>query len=442
MARNLFFLYYGISLFILSNVNLATANEVHQSLARHKHDEHKEEAKEKNNALYNIDGQIRVRTDAVKNQNLGDFSFSSDTDDEQIISRTRLNVSIKPINQIRGFLQGQLYYRQNHNDYSKMNLYQAYLELFNEDIPINLKIGRQDFCYGSTFFLGSNDFYDGLTWDGGKLKISLLDNFWIDLIAGRYVKLNKHTSDREPALYGAYSSYELVENIDTDLYFFYHKGGFKFFHSDLPDSPKWFTLGARLAGKIKEGFDFEIEPLYQFGRIDNPERQERDTITAYGGHIEAGYTFKSEHKPRVFSAYAFGSGDNDTADKKYQEFHGNIYNDNYLVGDTSLIPDLSGITIGSSRASGIHILVTGLSMDINPKLNLNLDYHYFLADKTPLGVSNNVGSELNLIFTYKLFYDINIIASANRFFTEKFFKDAINSDKDISYFYIQTQIEF
>lgn len=435
-------IFYVKVLTSISFTNFAIALEIHDSAIRTCAG-HKESAQEKENKIFGIGGQVRLRGDFVKNQNLADFSFSPDTHDEQIVSRTRLNLSFDPASQIKGFVQGQFYMRQDHSDYSKANLYQAYLELSNaKPIPLSLKIGRQDFCYGSAFFLGTNDFYDGLTWDGLRLKIRPGDNLWIDLIGARYVKLNKHTSDDEPALYGTYSSYKLNENTDIDLYFFYHKGGFKFFHSDLPDSPRWFTLGNRIAGKIQSQLDYEIEPLYQFGKIDNPNRSAPDAISAYGGHIEAGYKFKSKYNPRLFAAYAFGSGDNDTQDKRYQEFHGNVYNDNYLVGDISLISDLSGITVGGTRASGMHVLVAGLSVDVNPKLNLNFDYHYFQADKTPLGISKAVGGELNLIATYKLAHNMNIVVSSNRFFTGKFFEDAGSPDKGVDYFYLQTEIAF
>lgn len=444
--RGFFHLIVGLIL-VFGGPGYIFASGIHHSPAEicdeHHHENNEGKSETKNTVdMVKIGTQARLRGDFVENQNLGDFSFTPDTRDEQFLSRARLNVSLAPLKWLKGFFQGQYYDRRNHSDYSKANLYQAYLELSDpEHIPIELKIGRQDFCYGSAFFLGANDFYEGLTWDGAKLRILPKDNLWIDLIGTRYVQLNKNTSDDDPALYGAYASYKLTDDNTIDAYLFYHKGGFKFFHTDLPDSDKWYTLGTRFAGNIKQ-LDYELEPLYQFGRINNAKRQERDTISAFGGHFESGYTFESKYNPRVFFGYAFGSGDNDTSDKKFQEFHGNIYNDNYIVGDTSLIPDLSGLTAGDFRASGMRIFVWGVSADIHPKLNLNLDYHYFTADKTPEGISKRMGSEVNLIATYKLKENVNIIASANRFFTGKFFEDAAGSKKDVNYFYLQTQIEF
>lgn len=407
------------------------------------HDEHETKAPQKAGITYNIGADERLRGDFVTNQALGDFSYSPDTHDEQVISRTRVNLSLNPVKEVKAFAEGQFYMREDNSDYSKANLYQAYVELSGvKNMPLEVKIGRQELCYGSGFFLGINDFYDGLVWDAAKVRLLIGDRFWVDGIAARYVNLNEGTSRDRPALYGAYSQYEIAEGAAADLYFFYHHGGFKIFHSDLPDDAAWYTLGARFAGKVMEQFDYEIEPLYQFGNIENPERSNHDTISAYGGHVEAGYTFKSKYNPRLFTGYAFGSGDNNTQDKYYTEFHGNIYNDHYIVGDISLIPDVSGITVGDSRASGMHVIIGGLSMDLHPRINLNIDYHYFLADKTTADISRHMGSELNAIANFKITENVKLIVSANRFFIGEFFKDAAGSRKDINYFYVQTQIKF
>ncbi|MDP3790429.1 MAG: alginate export family protein [Candidatus Omnitrophota bacterium] len=425
-----------------ANEECQTRGEIHDKI----HDEHEEKTAQKKGITYNIGAEERVRGDFVTNQNLGDFSYAPDTHDEQILSRTRVNFLLSPIKELKVFAEGQFYMREDNegdSDYSKGNLYQAYAELSDmEHIPLEAKVGRQQLCYGSGFFLGTNDFYDGLVWDAAKARVLLGDKFWVDGIAARYVNLNKGTSKDRPALYGAYSQYEITEDTTADLYFFYHHGGFEFFHSDLADDATWYTIGTRFAGKIMEQFDYEIEPLYQFGNIENEERGAHDTISAYGGHVEAGYTFKSKYNPRLFAGYAFGSGDNKTDDKYYSEFHGNIYNDQYIVGDISLVPDVSGITVGDFRASGMHIIIGGISMDLHPRINLNIDYHYFLADKTPADISRNIGSEVNVIANFKITENVNLILSANRFFLGRFFKDAVDSRKDINYFYVQTQIKF
>ena len=168
-----------------------------------------------------IGAEERLRGDFVTNQNLGDFSYSPDTHDEQIVSRTRVNFLLSPIKELKVFAEGQFYMREDSegdSDYSKGNLYQVYGELSDmEHIPLEAKVGRQQLCYGSGFFLGINDFYDGLVWDAAKARVLLGDRFWIDGIAARFVNLNKGTSKDRPALYGAYSQYEIAEGTTADL---------------------------------------------------------------------------------------------------------------------------------------------------------------------------------------------------------------------------------
>lgn len=105
-------------------------------------------------------------------------------------------------------------------------------------------------------FLGANDFYDGLVWDGVTLRIVPKNTMWFDIVGARYVGLDTNASERKPALYGFYGSYELPFKTTLDAYFFQHYGGFSFFHEDLPDSPRWFTMGARVAGTVEESLDF------------------------------------------------------------------------------------------------------------------------------------------------------------------------------------------
>lgn len=81
-------------------------------------------------------------------------------------------------------------------------------------------------------------------------------------------------------------------------------------------------------------------------------------------------------------------------------------------------------------------------MDVYPGLNLNVDYHYFLADKAAVDISQEIGQEVNLIAAYKILPKVSIMVSANKFFTGTFFNDAAGSNKDLNYFYAQTQFEF
>jgi hypothetical protein len=326
---------------------------------------------------------------------------------------------------------------------SDVDLYQGYFQWDKIlGFPISLKVGRQDFSYGSTFFIGPNDFYNGLSWDGFKLSASLIKDFAADLIGARMAKLNP--GDPNIYLTGLYTTYKIYKEGSLDGYLFYNKGGFPFLHREFEveeTGQKWFTLGTRFAGKIN-GFDYELEPQFQWGKIKNSIRDGRDKVRAYGGHVDLGYTFKLPWEPRIFAAYAFGSGDDDPFDGKVKQFHGNIFNDNYLVGDMSVITDLSGVTVNDIHASGIRAWVVGISVNPLSHLNLNLDVHRFLASKGVSGFSKDLGVEVNLVASYKLNKWLSLLGGANRFFTGRFFEQASGSKKNIDYLYIQGQVEF
>jgi len=98
-----------------------------------------------------------------------------------------------------------------------------------------------------------------------------------------------------------------------------------------------------------------LEPQFQWGRVKRAIGDGRDDVRAYGGHLDLGYTFALPSEPRIFAAYAYGSGCNDVEGGHYGEFHGNLFNDNYLAGDMSVFADLSGVMVGAAHASGMHV---------------------------------------------------------------------------------------
>jgi len=350
-----------------------------------------------------VGGQVRLRGDFAKNQNFTHFSFTPGHDEAQFLERTRLQASVEDhaLN-LKAFIQIQWYGRWGGLDKrSAFDVYQGYIEW--EKIlgsPVSLQGGRQEFSYGSAFFIGRNDFYNGLTWDGFRGSIGPSDQFAMDILGAKMVKLNP--GDPNIYLTGSYAAYKIYKEGSLEGYFFYNKGGFpislnKFVLID--SGQQWFTLGGRFAGKVG-GFDYELEPQFQWGKVKNAIGDGRDSVRAYGGHVDLGYTFKLPWEPRFFGAYAYGSGDNNPFDGRYREFHGSIYNDSYLYGDTSVILDQSGVTVNRIHASGLQIWVLGVSINPLSKLNVTLRVHRFLAVKTPSGFSKDVGTEIDLPISY------------------------------------------
>src|SRR3989304_4507432 len=155
-------------------------------------------------------GQVRIRGDFAKNQNLTDFPFPPGQKEAQFLERPRLHGSIEnPALGLKVFVQPQWYGRWGGIDRrSELDLYQGYIEW--EKVmgsPVSLKAGRQDFSYGSTFFLGPNDFYNGLSWDGFKVNVAPENRFSIDFLGVKMAKLNP--GDPNIYLTGAYATYKV-----------------------------------------------------------------------------------------------------------------------------------------------------------------------------------------------------------------------------------------
>jgi hypothetical protein len=405
------------------------------------------EKEELKKGLLSFGGQVRLRFDATQNQSLEDFSYTPDKSETQLLNRTRLHVEASPADWVRIYFEPQFYGRWGgYNNEDRLSVYQGYVEFPRlGQLPISARVGRQDFVYGSAFFLGNDDFYRGLTWDGAKINVQPMCNLSVDLIAARLVSFTNNKAGKT-GLYGFYSTYSGLKDTAWDFYFFYNRHGFQnlynHLHETLHDSPLWFTVGTRLEAKPVNRLTIEIEPMYQFGRVRYTDPGEDGQIRAYGGHFDLSYDFALPLEPSLRVGYAFGTGDRSPQSGVMREFHGNVYNDTLVVGDTSLVPDVSGIDIGDIRASGMEVVTLSSSFKLSPMFSLCLDWHHFTADKVPQGFTRTIGCEADLFLTCELSEKISIIASANRFFTADIFRQATGKNIDVDYFYLQTQIEF
>ena len=130
-----------------------------------------------------------VRPEAATNFSLGSFSFTPGNDERRILFRLRPSVTVTPSENLTARVEGQWYAFYDDTDFSIFSLYQGYVEGVLPGVKgVSLKAGRQEFVYGSTFLLGADTFYDGLTFDAAKLSWKPAEKFSLDLFGGRYVK--------------------------------------------------------------------------------------------------------------------------------------------------------------------------------------------------------------------------------------------------------------
>jgi hypothetical protein len=382
---------------------------------------------------------VMTRGEAIGNFSLEDFSFTPGDDDARLLFRVRPSVTVSPSEFFRLRIEGQWYGFVDDEDLSEFTLYRGYLE---GSLPGSgraaLKAGRQELVYGSGFLLGADTFFNGLSFDAAKLSVRPSSRLSLDLFGGRYVE--KTSDGIEGTLYGAYGTYAAGENFSVDLFGLRDTGDDGLVHVG-GEHERIFSVGTRIAGGIGKLIAFEIEPVYQFGR-KNRDGASHDDIRAFGGHVDVTIDPPlGRYHGALFLSYAYGSGDGNENDGRFEEFH-NPNNDTALVGDIGVIGTLSGIIVGDVRASGLRVVTVGYGVDVTDRLNVSLDGHWFRADKVPAGVSKDVGVEANLILTYAFSEKVSALASVNRFFTGEFFKDAAGSGKDIDYGYVMVQADF
>jgi hypothetical protein len=377
------------------------------------------------------------RGEGVGNFRLPDFSFAANHAEGRFLYRVKPYVYWHPTDYLDIHLEGQGYGFTGGNQYTgRVSLYQGFIEgkLPDKEL-VALKVGRQEFSYGSTFILGPNSFYDGLVFDAARLRVRPANPLTVDFLGGLYG--TPFATGLKGNMAGAYATYRFSDNDAIELYGFNDTGSTDHHAGEHLDI--WGMRGTAKLGPVS----VEFEPVFETGRVFNPASGGNDNISAYGGHIDLNMeSTLAGHKDKFLVSYAFGSGDREAAaGVRFRKEFRNPYNDSSLVGDISVIGDLSGITVGDHHASGLHDFTLGWGIDISKELNFSATGHYFLADEVESGFSKKLGLETDFNLTYAMSDNLSLILAYDHFFTGGFFRDASRSSGDIHYGYLMLQFD-
>lgn len=193
------------------------------------------------------------------------------------------------------------------------------------------------------------------------------------------------------------------------------------------------TLGARLGGPIENSaVDFDLEVAFQTGEVGSED------ISAHMVASQIGYTFKSwSMKPRAFVGFDLASGD-DTAGGKVGTFNQLFPLGHGYLGHTDAIGRQNSVAFSA-----------GVKAKLMPKLSCLLAYHNFRLDSTADALynpgsgttvaggtssSSDIGSELDLAFSYTASRHANISFGYSHFFAGDLLSDAgPGDDSDLVY---------
>lgn len=391
-----------------------------------------------------------LRGEGAANFRLADMSSAPGHDSGRFLYRVKPYAYWQPNDYLDVHLEGQGYgfTGEASRDSHEVNLYQGFVEA---KLPqgdgsgknlVALRGGRQEFNYGSGFILGADSFFNGLTFDGGRLRIQpswqRLNQLTVDILAGQYA--TPFSDGLKGNLLGAYATYKAAEDSTLEAYVFRDTGSEERHSGEHLD-----TLGFRSTSAVGS-FGLEYELAYQTGKVFNGTTN--DNIAAYGGHVDltGGFPIKAfgnSYENSIFMSFAMGSGDSNavTGTSSAKEFR-NGNNDTSLVGDMGLVGDLSGLDVGDHHASGMQVYTLGWGIDLSKKLNFSATGRKFMADKVENGFSRDIGVETDFTLTYTHNKDYALVLGYDHFFTGKFFRDAVGSDKDIDYAYAMLQFNY
>jgi hypothetical protein len=378
-----------------------------------------------------------LRGEGVGNFRLTDFGAVPGHGEGRFLYRVKPYVYWHPADYLDFHAEGQGYgFSGGHQEFSRYSLYQGFLET---KIPgsdrVALKLGRQEFGYGSAFMLGPDSFFDGLSFDAARLRVRPAEPLTVDLLAGAYA--TPFSAGVKGNLAGAYLTYALGEGSAVEAYAFRDSGAI-----DRHRGENLQIFGGRFTTRFGP-VAVEFEPVYESGRVRNAVLGRNDRIDAFGGHLDFSHEATiGGYNNKFFASYAYGSGSRDAANgiSAAGEFR-NPNNDNSLVGDMNVVGDLSGVTASGHHASGLRIHTLGWGVDLTRELNFSATGRYFLANNVERSFSRTLGLETDFTLTYALNDGFTVMAGYDRFFTGGFFRDATGSGKDIHYGYLMVQFD-
>lgn len=376
-------------------------------------------------------------------------------------------------------------------------LRQAYVQFDNSfGQPLSFKFGRQVLSYGDERLVG------GFDWDNNARVFDAIKtqykgkDYTVDGFAAYVVphqSENFDVPDTHDLFGGVYATTDLVPKVTSDYYLFWRSKDkvntpTTFTPSDnqtegnaAPDGD-YATLGTRWKSKPKAfgPWDFGFEGAVQAGSIVNPQgfatykpvlggtqiNTGRENLLAGMAHVEGGYTLtKVDWTPRFFTSLDYASGDGSPGGNTSTTFQ-NLYPTNhplYGIMDRFSLQNMEQITVG----------VIAKPTD---KLTLKLDWHnswlnstkdeWRAANQSAFGPSlkggvgsgssryanalagdpsNYVGSEADLIATYKVTKWCTLQAGGGHFFAGSYIREtqpATQQVDDANFVYSQVQFDF
>jgi len=385
-------------------------------------------------------GQFR---DRVESQDGLSYAPVNDTYD---LTQLRLGVYIQPTSWLEfvGVTQDSRVFFNHHvataPPYQNIwDIREAYVRVGSSTEGwIDLVAGRQMFSFGDERVIGPSDWLNmGRTFDTVRadlhhpgVEVSIFAASVINAIDGQ---IDHHIEGNN--IYGIYSSFtHLLRHTTIEPYLLWRVAPSM---TSLPETEgrgnlSEVTGGARVAGTLFNNFDYDVEMNTQTGSLGP------DTIDAWAGHWNAGYTFKDARtQPRAFAEYNYASG-NKNPDSRTWGTHDEIYpssHDKMDFADQFGWRNIKDIRAGVDEKVGKKWTLTAMFDDFWLATKNDAVYASSGAISIaahPGATSSHLGEELDLIAEYKQNRHVDYGFGFCHLFTGQYLNEA-TPGKDYNY---------
>ena len=352
-------------------------------------------------------GEFRFRF-----ENREGLGYRQGSDDGYGLTRTRLEVGIRPASWLRFGFQGQDSRSPGIRKglanpgalRDPFDLRQAYAEIGANQSPVSLTVGRQALIYGDQRLVGAPNWSNtSRVFDAVKLQVRG-SGAKLDLFSGSVVRndpdrlLNRWVEDTYlHGLYGALE--EVIPGSTLEPYLLVQTTPSVVNELNARGDLDRYTLGFRAWAKGLGPWDYNAALVRQWGQAAGSE------IRAWGYYGELGYSIEARLNPRLYVHYNFGSGDRDPGDGR-------------TGGFVNLYPTTHGLYGHADRVGWRNQKSLRLGAELKPhaKLRLQFDFHSFwlasrrdalyspagrLSVAPPTGGAQDakVGNEVDALFT-------------------------------------------
>lgn len=277
----------------------------------------------KENPSISFGGEIRQQLRFFQHMNFGDVKPGSRDHDIYLLQRYNLHADFRLSKNIRLFGQMNSNFANGKDNVSPVDgddlgVLQAFVDFqFNQAAPVQLRLGRQEFSFGSERMLGTREGPNiRQSFDGMRITTKL-NKITGDFLIAQPLRTMPGVFDnyrnKSVTVIGTYWTSPFAENSLVDAYYFGHRVESLKFAGDTATENRN-TVGLRFSNS-KTPFYYDAEVIYQFGNFG------ANTISAWQISSIIGYRWSDlALKPRVQIREVIISGDRVAGDGSINSF--------------------------------------------------------------------------------------------------------------------------